>query len=117
MESDNTTIRVKKTSRDTINEFCERTHTNVIDFIDVLTTELQKQLDLCEPNKRLLYMVDFYNKDNCPKTIIRLSDALASSLDEIPEELHEEIFQKFGYKVVNGHFIDTREKPTEDDKQ
>lgn len=97
METDNTTIRVKKTSRATINEFCARTHTDVIDFIEALTTELQKQLDLMEPNKRLLWMVEFYNKDNCPKTIIRLSDAFYSSLGEMPPELRASVLKEFGY--------------------
>jgi hypothetical protein len=56
-------------------------------------------------------MVDFYNKDNCPKTIIRLSDALDSSLAEIPEELHKDILREFGY---DEKFRDLRAKPDVD---
>jgi hypothetical protein len=111
METNNTTIRVKKTSRATINEFCARTHTDVIDFMEQLTTELQKSLDVMEDGKRLLYLIDFDPKVRWVH--IRLSDAFDSSLAEIPEDLRTEIFEKFGYRVVNGRFVDLREKPEE----
>jgi len=66
-------------------------------LLDDIFKQVQKQLDLMEPNKRLLFMADFYNKDNCPKTIIRLSDALASSLEEIDPEMRKDVLKAFGY--------------------
>ena len=108
-ENDSTTFRIGNKGAETLREFCIRTHTSQIDFMNLLMEQVQLLLDLQESGKRLLWMVDLYNKDNVPKVIIRLSDALYSSLDEIPPELQKKVLEGFDYST-DGKFTDLRGK-------
>lgn len=118
MEESTTTIRIKKSSRDILNEYCGRQGIEVLAFVDALTIAMKKQLDLMNPNtKRLLGMVDFYNRDMMPKIILRLSDNLCSSMSELPSSLRQEVYEAFGYKLVDGKLIDMTEKPEKEVKE
>gem|GEM_PF-6522302 len=107
MEPESTTIRVKNTTAKTLREFCNRTQTNQIDLMTELGTQIQLLLDIMESGKKLLYLVDFDNKNRMVH--IRLSDALMTCFDQIDPEMRTEILKAFGYSN-DGKFTDLREK-------
>lgn len=109
--SEYTTIRITKKAKKTVDEFQRRTGTNFTEDFDLIMEQLQKVLDLQDATKqRLLWQVDFYNKDNVPKVIIRVSDALDSCFSEIPPELQKKVLEAWDYSN-DGKFTDYREHP------
>ena len=109
--SKQTTISVSPETLATWNELSARTRIPISTLLKDISETIQKQLDLMESGKKLLFMADFYNKDNVPKTIVRLSDAFTAG---IPSELNrDEVLKAFGYEMKDGHLIDTTEKKEE----
>ena len=109
-----TTISVSPETLATWNELSERTRIPISRLLREITENIQKQLDLMQPNHTLNFLTDLYidkHTANLPKTIIRLSDSNSFGLDSIPAELRNEVIKAFGYEIKDGHFVDTTEKP------
>lgn len=106
--SKQSTISASKETIKTWNELSKRTRIPISTLLREISESIQKQLDLLEPNKKLLFMADFYKKDNVPKTIIRISDANAFGLDQIPSEFRNDILKAFSYST-DGKFTDLRD--------
>ncbi|MGA2522906.1 MAG: hypothetical protein ABSF65_01985 [Candidatus Bathyarchaeia archaeon] len=113
--SKQSTISVSPETLSTWNELSTRTGIPISTLIKEIAESVQKQLDLMQTNRKLLFMSDFYNKDNVPKTIIRLSDYNSFGFDQIPQEYRKIVLDAFGYST-DGKFTDLREKK-ESEKQ
>jgi len=117
--SKQTTISVSPESLATWNELSARTGIPISTLLKEITESVQKQLDLMQPNRKLLFMADLYidkQTANLPKTIIRLSDANSFGFDQIPQELRKQVLDAFGYST-DGKFTDLTEKPEQTEKQ
>jgi hypothetical protein len=113
-------IRVSAKTWETLRELSFRTRIDMGELVNAIFESVQKQIDLLKPSGTLAFLSDLYVKDTMPKTfvsLIRVSDAGSFGFDSIPSELKAQVLEKFGYKLENGAFIDTREKPKEDVKQ
>ena len=99
MEEERKIIKVTASTWDTFKELSSRTRLDMMDLLASIAEQVQKQLDLLESDKRLLFMSDLYidkNTANLPKTIIRLSDANSfGGLDSIPPRTSKRGFREF----------------------
>lgn len=107
-QSDYSSIRVTADAKKTWDEFLARTHSYGTETFSQFMSELRLLLDLMEPNKKLLFMFNMNHEGTNRFVILRLSDNLCTSLDQIPFELHKDIMKQFGYSN-DGRFTDLRE--------
>ena len=111
-EQDSKVIRVTDSTYNTLKEMSERTSIKMSTILELIFCEVQKQLDLMQSNKKLLFMSDLYidkQTASLPKTIIRLSDACSFGLNDLTKEQRDEILKAFDYST-DGKFTDLREK-------
>jgi hypothetical protein len=113
-------ISVSPETLATWQELSARTRIPIARLLKEITANVQKQLDLLDPDRTLNFFTDLYidsHTPNLPKTliIIRLSDATSFGLDFLPVELQEQVMKAFGYeRQPDGTLKDTTER---DDKK
>jgi len=87
-------MRISNEAYATLTELSDRTRIPMVSLVDEIFESVQKQLDLMQINRKLLFMCDLYTRDRMPKVIIRLSDAnsfgFLGNLD-VPNDVKREL--------------------------